>query len=37
MLVASGGAPSNPAARNMCYGVGFQRFTRDMPQIKRAK
>ncbi|MGF6231405.1 GNAT superfamily N-acetyltransferase [Inquilinus ginsengisoli] len=37
MLVACLGAPAHPAARNLYYGVGFRAFTRDLPQIKRAR
>lgn len=37
MLVACLGAPAHPAARNLYYSVGFRAFTRDLPQIKRAR
>lgn len=37
MLVASRGAPAKPAARELYDGVGFERFTWDVPYVKRAK
>ncbi|MBK1783685.1 GNAT family N-acetyltransferase [Prauserella cavernicola] len=37
MLVACLGAPAHPAARNLYHGLGFREFTRDVPQIKRAR
>ena len=37
MLVACLGAPAHPAARNMYYGVGFQPFSHDLPQIKTVR
>lgn len=36
MLVASRGAPSEPAAREMYYGVGFRMLSRDLPHLKTA-
>ncbi|MDX8454656.1 GNAT family N-acetyltransferase [Mesorhizobium sp. VK9D] len=37
MLVACRGAPADPAARNMYYGVGFRPISRDLPQVKVAR
>ena len=37
MLVASVGAPAHPAARELYYGVGFERLTWDVPYVRRAK
>lgn len=37
MLVACRGGASQPAARNMYYGVGFRQLSRDLPQIKRSR
>ncbi|TPI42079.1 GNAT family N-acetyltransferase [Mesorhizobium sp. B3-1-9] len=34
MLVACRGAPADPAARYMYYGVGFRPISRDLPQVK---
>ncbi|WP_217578083.1 GNAT family N-acetyltransferase [Mesorhizobium sp. GbtcB19] len=36
MLVACRGAPADPAARAMYYGVGFRPISRDLPQVKVA-
>jgi len=37
MLVACVGAPTNHAARDLYYGVGFAPFARDVPYVRRAK
>ncbi|MFI6642694.1 GNAT family N-acetyltransferase [Streptomyces sp. NPDC050504] len=36
VTVASLGAPGHPAARELYYGVGFRRFTRDAPLLRSA-
>lgn len=36
MTVACLGAPGRPEARRLYYGVGFRKFTRDVPLIKTA-
>ena len=37
MLVACVGAPAHRAARELYDGVGFERFTWDVPYVRRAK